>query len=78
MRATAAATYVLGTTMFGLALGPYFCGKVAAVSGSLQTGVLSLFLMSPLTLIALWLFSRRIAVIEATKLDRARLVGEVS
>ncbi len=77
MRATAAATYVLGTTMFGLALGPYFSGKVAAVTGSLHVGVMSLYLMSPLTLVALWLFSRRIAEIEATKVTRAAAAGEV-
>ena len=76
MRATAAATYVLGTTMIGLALGPYFAGKVAAVSGSLQTGVLCLFLITPLTLAALWYLSIRLAAIEGGKLVRARLVGE--
>lgn len=76
MRATAAATYVLGTTMFGLALGPYFSGKMAAVTGSLQTGVLSLFLMSPLTLLALWYFSRQLNEIETTKIARARAAGE--
>ena len=75
MRATASATYVLGTTMFGLALGPYFAGKVAAVSGSLQSGVLSLFVMTPLTLAALWYFAGRLAAIEATKIERA---GETS
>ena len=30
MRATAGATYILGTTMVGLALGPYFAGKMSA------------------------------------------------
>ena len=29
MRATAGATYILGTTMVGLALGPYFAGKMS-------------------------------------------------
>ncbi len=77
MRATAAATYVLGTTMFGLAIGPYFAGKIAAVTASLQTGVLSLFAMVPFTLAALWYFSRHLETVEATKVERARVVGEV-
>ena len=36
MRATAGATYVLGTTMVGLALGPYFAGKMADVTAQPQ------------------------------------------
>jgi MFS family permease len=76
MRATAGATYVLGTTMVGLALGPYYAGKMAQVTGSLQGGVLSLFVMSPVTLLLLWLVSRRMDVLETTKVERARAAGE--
>ena len=76
MRATAGATYVLGTTMVGLALGPYFAGKMADVSGSLSAGIFWLYVVPPFTLLALWLGSRRIEEIEATKVDRARAVGE--
>ena len=36
MRATAGATYILGTTMVGLALGPYFAGKMSVLTGSLR------------------------------------------
>jgi len=71
MRGTAGATYVLGTSLVGLALGPYFAGKVAALSGSLATGVLSLYVVPPFTLAALWFASRRIAEVESTKADRA-------
>ena len=61
MRATAGATYVLGTTMVGLALGPYFAGKMADVTGSLSAGIFWLYVVPPFTLLALWLGSRRIA-----------------
>lgn len=76
MRATAGATYILGTTMVGLALGPYFAGKMADVFESLRIGVFSLFIVPPFTVAALWIAGRRLAEIEATKVERAREVGE--
>ncbi len=76
MRATAGATYVLGTTMVGLALGPYYAGKMSVVTGDLATGIFALYVVPPFTLIALWIASRRIAELEATKVDRARAAGE--
>jgi MFS family permease len=76
MRATAGATYVLGTTMVGLALGPYAAGKMADVTGSLSAGVFSLYVVTPFTLVALWIAARRIADLEATKVERARAAGE--
>jgi MFS family permease len=76
MRATAGATYVLGTTMIGLALGPYFAGAVSEATHSLSAGVFSLYVVPPFTLLALWLGSRRIADLEATKVERARAAGE--
>jgi MFS family permease len=76
MRATAGATYVLGTTMVGLALGPYFAGKMADVTHSLSAGIFWLYVVPPFTLLALWLGSRRIADLEATRVERARAAGE--
>jgi MFS family permease len=76
MRATAGATYVLGTTMVGLALGPYFAGKMADVTHSLSAGIFWLYVVPPFTLLALWLGSRRIAELEATRVERARAAGE--
>ena len=76
MRATAGATYILGTTMIGLALGPYFAGKMSMLTGSLGTGIACLFVMPPLTLLGLWLGARRIAALEASKVARAREAGE--
>jgi MFS family permease len=71
MRATAGATYILGTTMVGLALGPYFAGKMSVLTGSLQTGIAALYAMPLFTLAALWVASRRIAELEATREKRA-------
>ena len=72
MRATVGATYILGTSMVGLALGPYYSGKVAALTGDLATGIFALFAVPPLTLTALWIASRRIAELEATREERAK------
>ena len=55
MRATAGATYILGTTMIGLALGPYFAGKMSVLTGGLATGIAALYFMPFLTLIGLWI-----------------------
>jgi MFS family permease len=71
MRATAGATYILGTSLVGLALGPYWAGKVAVITGDLATGVFSLFVVAPFTLAALWIASRRIGNLEATLTERA-------
>ncbi|MBX3486086.1 MFS transporter [Phenylobacterium sp.] len=76
MNGTVSATYVLGSTMVGLAIGPYASGKVATVTGSLQMGVFSLLLMPPVSLFCLWLVSRKMAALEASKVDRAIAVGE--
>jgi MFS family permease len=76
MRATAGATFVLGTTMVGLALGPYAAGKMADVTHSLAAGIFSLFVVPPFTLLGLWLGSRRLAALEASKTERARAAGE--
>jgi hypothetical protein len=76
MRATAGATYILGTTMVGLALGPYFAGKMSVLSGSLAIGIAALYAMPVLTMIGLWIGSRHIAELEATKFERAIAAGE--
>ena len=76
MRATAGATYILGTTMVGLALGPYFAGKVADVAESLRAGIFALYLIVPFTLLGLWIGSRRVADLEASRVERARAAGE--
>jgi hypothetical protein len=71
MRGTAGATYILGTSMVGLALGPYWSGKVAAVTGDLATGIYALYMVVPFTLLGLWIASRRIGELEETRVARA-------
>ena len=77
MRATAGATYVLGTTMVGLALGPYFAGQVIGLTNhNIALGIAALYFMPVLTLTGLAMGARRIAALEATKVERARAAGE--
>jgi len=77
MRATAGATYVLGTTMVGLALGPYFAGQVIGITGhNIALGIAALYFMPVLTLLGLWVGARHIGRLEATKVERARAAGE--
>lgn len=71
MRATAGATYILGTSMVGLALGPYWAGKVAALTGDLATGIFALYVVPPFTLLGLWIAARRVGDLEATREERA-------
>lgn len=71
MRGTAGATYILGTSMVGLALGPYWTGKVASMTGDLATGIFALFVVPPLTLLGLWIASRHVGELEATREERA-------
>lgn len=71
MRGTAGATYILGTSMVGLALGPYWAGKVAAITGDLATGIFALYIVPPFTLLALWFASRQVGELEATREERA-------
>jgi hypothetical protein len=71
MRGTAGATYILGTSMVGLALGPYWAGKVAAVTGDLATGIFALYIIVPFTLVGLWIAARHVGELEATREDRA-------
>jgi hypothetical protein len=77
MRATAGATYILGTTMVGLALGPYFAGQVSSLAGNrIGIGIGALYFMPVLTLIGLSIGARHLARLEATKIERARAAGE--
>jgi MFS family permease len=76
MRATAGATFVLGITMIGLALGPYTAGKVATITGDLRIGIFALYVVAPFTLFALWRASRALETVEATIVERARAAGE--
>ncbi|OSZ65328.1 MFS transporter [Sphingomonas sp. IBVSS1] len=77
MRGAATATFFIGTTLFGLGLGPWFTGFVSKLSGSLGTGVLSLLLMAPVTITCLLLVYRWLPAAEASRITRARTAGEI-
>jgi MFS family permease len=76
MYGTIGAIYLVGSTMIGLALGPYASGKVATATDSLQTGVYSLLLAPIVALIALSILARRVPAAEGSKWERASLAGE--
>lgn len=86
MRGTATAAFFLGTTLVGLAFGPYLVGLVSDLNatvvggarvGDLRAGVLwVMFTTMPVSvLLLLWAY-RTIPSAEATLNDRARAAGE--
>lgn len=77
MRGTATATFFIGTTLLGLAMGPYLAGQVSDLTGSLQTGILSVLAVAPIAVVLLIIAYRTVPKAEATLIDRARLAGEV-
>lgn len=77
MRGTATATFFIGTTLLGLAMGPYMVGQVSDLSGSLQAGILSVLAVMPISILCLITAYRLVPKAEATMLDRARAAGEV-
>ncbi len=76
MRGAATATFFIGTTLIGLALGPYLAGRVSTLTGSLSTGMLSLLVVTPITLAAAIAAYRLAPRAEATREARARAAGE--
>jgi len=76
MRGTAGAIFLLAVSFVGLGLGPYCTGKVAAITGSLRMGMLSMTAVMPLALLLLWLSGRHIGAAEDTRIARARAAGE--
>ncbi|WP_375383115.1 spinster family MFS transporter [uncultured Sphingomonas sp.] len=76
MRGTATATFFLGTTLLGLAIGPYMAGRISTLSGSLSTGVLSMLAVAPIGLAAAIAAYRLVPAAEASRVERARNAGE--
>lgn len=76
MRGTATATFFIGTTLLGLAMGPYLAGRVSTLTGSLSTGMLSLLLTVPVTFAAAYAAWRMVPAAEASREERARAAGE--
>ena len=76
MRGTAGATFLLANSMLGLALSPYLVGRVSVATGSLRTGLLSLFIVVPFALYVMWQLSLRLPTAEASRETRALGAGE--
>lgn len=76
MRGTATAAFFIGTTLIGLALGPYLAGRIADLTGSLTTGILALLATAPLALAATLAALRHVPAAEASREARARAAGE--
>ena len=76
MRGTATATFFIGTTLVGLALGPYMAGKVSTLTGDLATGILSLLVVAPISIFSLVMAYRLVPKAEASLIERARAAGE--
>ena len=75
-RGAATATFFLGTTLIGLALGPYLAGRMSIAIGDLGLGLLSLIAVVPISLAALVYLYRTLPLAESSLLDRARAAGE--
>jgi len=84
MRAVAGAYYILINTMLGLALGPYMMGQLSdtfAATGmdsaeSLRAAIACTLLIFIATLVLLTLAWKNLPKDEASRLDRARALGE--
>jgi len=85
MRALAGAFYILMVSMLGLALGPYCVGLLSDTlinqgysdGDALKTALAAALGVLVITLITLLLACRYLPEEEATKLDRARKLGEI-
>ena len=76
MRGTATATFFFGTTLIGLALGPYLAGQVSASTGSLSLGVQSTLLIVPIGIVLLAIAYRLVPQAADSVIERARAAGE--
>ena len=76
MRGSATAIFFVGTTLLGLALGPYLAGRISALTGDLATGILSLLVSTPIACIAAILAWRWAPAAEARR--EAMALGDAS
>lgn len=82
MRGTATAAFFLGTTLVGLAFGPYLVGLISDINatvvegqriGDLRTGILSvMFATMPISVLLLFIAYRSTPNAEASLVERAR------
>lgn len=71
MRGTATASFFLGTTLVGLAIGPYMVGQISELTGEMRLGVLSLIAVAPIAMALLMWAYRTLPAAEATIAERA-------
>lgn len=77
MRGTATATFLLSTTLVGLALGPFTAGYISATNkDDLALGVISTFATLPIGLVLLVSAIRLYPAAQAGMESRARVAGE--
>lgn len=77
MRGSAAAAYSLIAIVVGSGFGPYWAGKVSKITGSLNSGLLSILVLAPVSLLLLYLTSRRLpSQTTEARLAIARAAGE--
>lgn len=76
MRGTATAAFFIGTTLIGLALGPYLAGRIADLYSSIPIGILSLLVTLPIALGCAIAAYRLVPAAEASREERARQAGE--
>jgi len=77
MRGSASACFTLVSIVISSGFGPYWAGKISAVSGSLTTGMLSLLVLVPIGLALLLVAARRMPHEDAAaRLARAIAAGE--
>jgi MFS family permease len=74
MRGRAAATYNIAVTLIAMSVGPYFVGRIADVTGSIATGMATLYLTAPVTIVVLVLAVRWLP---RTLDERARLAARL-
>ena len=77
MRGVATATFFIGTTLIGLALGPYLAGYVSSSrGGDLSAGLLATLGIVPIGAIALFTAIKLVPDAADTLVERARRAGE--
>ncbi|WP_228242675.1 MFS transporter [Porphyrobacter sp. GA68] len=77
MRGIATATFFIGTTLIGLALGPYLAGYISSqAGGNLSRGLLSTLSIAPVGLAALIAAIVLVPAAGRTVRERARAAGE--
>jgi MFS family permease len=76
MRGAATATFLIGTTVIGLGMGPFLAGRLSELLGNLGHALMAMSLLAPIPLLCLAYVYRNLPNAEATRIDRARAVGE--